>query len=207
MTEEKEEEEINKIIEEKKEEKKELIKCDFCKEYYFDIDIFSCNHKICSKCLFRKIFISNIKDICSTKESIEIKCKCNQGILNKTIDNIYEINNKKNIIYEKLMQENNIIINNEFCSNHKDKKLNYYCINCSEELCELCKKEKKEKTHKIFEKENLINILKKDISELKMNYPNRESFDEKWNEICSILKENMQIKFNEIILKIEECFD
>ena len=73
MTEEKEEEEINKIIEEKKEEKKELIKCDFCKEYYFDIDIFSCNHKICSKCLFRKIFISNIKDICSTKESIEIK--------------------------------------------------------------------------------------------------------------------------------------
>ena len=37
-----------------------------------------------------------------------------------------------------------------------------------------------------------------------MNYQNRESFDEKWNEICSILKENMQIKFNEIILKIEE---
>ena len=204
MAEEKEEEEINKIIEEKKEEKKELIKCDFCKEYYFDIDIFSCNHKICSKCLFRKIFISNIKDICTTKESIEIKCKCNQGILNKTIDNIYEINNKKNIIYEKLMQENNIIINNEFCSNHKDKKLNYYCINCSEELCELCKKEKKEKTHKIFEKENLINILKKDISELKMNFPNRESFDEKWNEICSKLKENTQMKFNEMILKIEE---
>ena len=40
-----------------------------------------------------------------------------------------------------------------------------------------------------------------------MNYQNRESFDEKWNEIFSILKENMQIKFNEIILKIEECFD
>ena len=59
------------------------------------------------------------------------------------------------------MKENHIIKNNEFCSNHKDKKLNYYFINCSEELCKLCKKEKKEKTHKIFKKENLIDILKK----------------------------------------------
>ena len=61
---------MNKIIEVKKEEKKDLIKCEFCKEYYIDIDIFSYNHKICSKCLFRKIFISNIKDICTLKENI-----------------------------------------------------------------------------------------------------------------------------------------
>ncbi len=43
------------------------------------------------------------------------------------------------------MKENHIIKSNEFCSNHKDKKLNYYYINCSEELYKLCKKEKKEK--------------------------------------------------------------
>ena len=56
------------------------------------------------------------------------------------------------------MKENNIIKNNEFFSNYKDKKFNYYYINCSEDLCKLCKKEKKEKTHKIFKKENLIDI-------------------------------------------------
>ena len=31
-------------------------------------------------------------------------------------------------------------------------------------ICELCKKEEKEKDHKIFEKENLIKLLKKEIS-------------------------------------------
>ena len=203
MTEVKEEEELNEIIEEKKEEKTELLICDFCKESFYDIDIFSCNHKICSKCLFRKIFISNIKDLCIKKENIEIKCKCNQGIINKTIEDIYDINKKKNMIYEKKIKENDIILNNEFCPYHKDNKLNYYCINCCEEKCELCKKQEK-KEHKIMEKENIINILKKEITELKMNYPNKEKFNEKWNEICIKLKEDAQNKYNEMISKIEE---
>ena len=197
-------EKINEINLETKSETKEISICDFCKSSYLDINEFSCNHKICSKCLFQKIFISNIKDICSIKDNLEIKCKCSQGMLYKTIDDIYEINNKKNKIYEKLYEENNINIKSELCSIHKDKKLSYYCINCSEEICELCKNEEKEKEHKILEKENLIKNLKKEINELKMTYPNKESFEEKWNELCLKLKENIQIKFNEMILKIEE---
>ena len=198
-------EEINEIILETKEEiTNENLICDYCKSSYNDIDKFSCNHKICPKCLFQKIFISNIKDVSTIKDNLEIKCKCSQGILHKTIDDIYEINNKKNKIYEKLFQENNIDIKSDLCSIHKDKKLIYYCMNCCEEICESCKKEEKEKEHKILDKEYLIKILKKEISELKMNYPNKESFNEKWNELCIKLKENTQIKFNEMILKIEE---
>ena len=206
IEEKKENEEINNTDEEKKKEKIEIINCDFCRSSYTnkDIDIFSCNHKICSKCLFRKIFINNIKDIGANKENIEIKCKCNQGNLNKTIDNLYEINNKKNLIYEKLFKENKIVENNELCSLHKENKLTHYCIDCSEDKCDLCIKDEKEKEHKIYEKENLINILKKEISTIKMNYPNKESFELKWKELCNKLKENTQIKFNEMILKIEE---
>ena len=164
--------EINEIILETKEETNKISICDFCKSSYNDK--FSCNHKICPKCLFQKIFISNIKDVSTIKDNLEIKCKCSQGILHKTIDDIYEINNKKNKIYEKLFQENNIDIKSDLCSIHKDKKLIYYCMNCCEEICESCKKEEKEKEHKILDKEYLIKILKKEISELKMNYPNKE---------------------------------
>ena len=203
MSEEEKEEEINTTNNETKEEKTELINCDYCNTSFQDSDIFSCNHRICPKCLFRKIFIHNIKDI-STKDNIEIKCKCSQGVLNKTIDNIYEINNKKNIIYEKALQENTINEKNDICLIHKEKNLEYYCINCSKEICELCKEEEKEKEHKIFNKENLINILKKEIGELKMNSPKKENFEEKWKEICNKLKEDTQVKYNEIILKIEE---
>ena len=166
-------EKINEINLETKSETKEISICDFCKSSYLDINEFSCNHKICSKCLFRKIFINNIKDIGANKENIEIKCKCNQGNLNKTIDNLYEINNKKNLIYEKLFKENKIVENNELCSLHKENKLTHYCIDCSEDKCDLCIKDEKEKEHKIYEKENLINILKKEISTIKMNYPNK----------------------------------
>ena len=37
-----------------------------------------------------------------------------------------------------------------------------------------------------------------------MNFPKKENFEEKWKEICNKLKEDTQVKFNEIILKIEE---
>ena len=203
MDEEKKSENTNIIITEVKEEQKEILNCDYCKTSNPDLDIFSCNHKICPKCLFRIIFLHNIKDM-STNEEIEIKCKCKQGILHKSIDDIYEINNKKNIIYEKTSQENNIINNNELCQMHNDKQLSYYCIKCSEEICELCQKDEKHKEHKIFEKENLINLLKKEIGELKMNYQNKENFEEKWKELCKKLKEEAQIKFNELLIKIED---
>ena len=192
---------INNI--ETKEEQKEILTCDYCKLPNPDLDIFPCNHKICPCCLFRKIFINNIKDV-NTKEKIEIKCKCEQGTLEKSIEDIYEINNKKNIIYEKLQQENSIINNNELCQTHNEKNLIYYCINCSEEICELCKGEEKHKEHKIFENEKLVNILKKEIGELKMNFQNKESFEEKWKDICKKLKEEAKFKFNELIIKIEE---
>ena len=223
IIEEKKEEKTNEIIEEKKEEEKneiigekseensekiiEMVNCDFCQTSLTkeNINIFSCEHKMCSKCLFRKIFINNIKDIATAKDNIEIKCNCNKGIINKTIDEIYEINNKKNTVYEKSMNDDNSIdTNTELCSIHQEEKLTHYCLTCSEEICELCKKEEKEKDHKIFEKENLIKLLKKEISIIKMNYPNKETFEEKWKELCNKLKENTQVKYNEMILKIEE---
>ena len=74
------------------EENKESNPCYFCKTIYEESDKFSCEHNICPKCLFRKIFINNIKEINNIKNNIIIKCKCGKGTLNKTIDEIYQIN-------------------------------------------------------------------------------------------------------------------
>ena len=200
------EENINEINDEEKKINKN--QCYFCKSIYEECDKFSCNHYICSICLFRKIFINNIKEINNIKNTIEIKCKCNNGIINKTIDEIYDINNKKNNIYKELyIDDNKNLINNNLgidCIIHKENKANYYCINCSEYICEECKNEENQKAHKIYEKEYLINYLKKEIKEIKMNNTTKEKFEEKYREICNKLKEDTQIKLNEIIIKIEE---
>ena len=47
MTEEQNPENKNTINIETNEEKKELLNCDYCKVSYIDLEIFSCNHRIC----------------------------------------------------------------------------------------------------------------------------------------------------------------
>ena len=200
-------EEENIINTKEEEEKKESNPCYFCKTIYEESDKFSCEHNICPKCLFRKIFINNIKEINNIKNNIIIKCKCGKGTLNKTIDEIYQINNKKNKIYEELYSDDHIKneINTEpICLLHQEKIKNFYCVNCAEDMCEECIKNDSEKEHKIFEKEYLTKYLKKEIKEIKMNYTSKEKFEEKYKEICDKLKEGTQLKLNELLIKIEE---
>ena len=189
--------------------KKESGLCDYCKIFNEDLDIFSCNHKICPVCLFRRIFIQNIKDFKNDKDEIEIKCKCNEGKLIKNIEEILEINNKKNIIYsEKLKAKNNLPLSeqNNLCPIHKDKKLSNFCVECSIELCTECisNKNNEHLNHKIFPNEFIINYLKKDLNETKLKFISKDKFEEKWNEICVKIKDESQNNFDEAMLKIEE---
>ena len=120
---------INKINEQEPEvPKKEPCPCDFCNNSYEDLDVFSCNHKICSLCLFRRIFIQNIKEFNNSENQIEIKCKCKNGSLKKDIEELFEINNQKNNIYaEKLKSQNNISLEEGFVLGTKDLVVNTTC--------------------------------------------------------------------------------
>ena len=81
---------INKINEPELEvPKKEPCPCDFCNNSYEDLHVFSCDHKICSLCLFRRIFIQNIKEFNNSENQIEIKFKCKDGDLKKDIDELF----------------------------------------------------------------------------------------------------------------------
>jgi len=187
--------------------KNEPVQCYYCHLFQMDLDIFSCEHKICSICLFRRIFLNNIKDLKNEKDEIEIKCKCNEGILIKNIDEIFEINNKKNIIYaEKYKNANNASPQENSCKIHGNKNFTKYCVDCSEELCSDCLTNNNDKhlNHNICPREEIINRLRKDLMETKLKLETKDDFENKWNEICKKLKEESQNNFDEAMIKIEE---
>ena len=187
--------------------KNEHIKCYYCHLFQKDLDTFSCDHKICSICLFRRIFLNNIKDLKNEKDEIEIKCKCNEGNLIKSTDGIFEINNKKNIIYsEKYKNANNTSSQENSCIIHGNKNFTKYCVNCSEELCSDCLTNNTDKhlNHNICPREDIINRLKIDLMETKLKLGTKDDFENKWNEICNKIKEESQNNFEEDMHKIEE---
>ena len=206
MTEPKEPTNIINIPEEEN-NKNELIQCYYCHLFQKDLDIFSCEHKICPICLFRRIFLNNIKDLKNEKDEIEIKCKCNEGNLIKSTDEIFEINNKKNIIYaEKYKTANNASSQENYCTLHGNKNFTKYCVDCSEELCSDCLANNTDKhlNHNICPREEIINHLNKDLLETKLKLETKDDFENKWNEICNKIKEESQNNFEEAMLKIEE---
>ena len=81
-----------------------LLKCDYCHELNKYIHNFSCNHKICCICLYRRIFCNNLKDI-QNVEIITINCKCEKGKIGKNFDEIVQIIHKKTLL-DKEYQNN-----------------------------------------------------------------------------------------------------
>ena len=201
---------MNKINEEEKNipPKKESDPCDFCTNIYEDLYTFSCNHKICSLCLFRRIFIKNIKDLNNSENKIEIKCKCKDGILNKTIEEILEINNQKNKIYTEIFKsQNNISLQgNRLCSVHKDKIVSNYCSDCFKDICVDCisNNNNLHLNHHTFSNEYIISYLKKELNNTKLNLITKEAFEQKWNDICKKIKDETQNNFDETMVKIQE---
>ena len=204
-----EEPNVNKVNEEEGEaEKKEDLLCDFCNNPRGNIQVFSCNHKICPICLFRRIFILNIKDFNNSKNEIEIKCKCDEGNLIKNVNELFEINNQKNEIYTEELKIKSDKSPEEIglCSIHKDKKYSKYCSECYKDLCEECLTNNNDihLKHNIFSNEYLSNFLLKELSDIKLNLSTKDDFEKKWNEICSKIKEETQKNFDETMVKIEE---
>ena len=75
---------------------------------------FSCHHKICIICLYRKIFI-DILPLLQNRDFIEIKClKCENGKFSLTLDEILIILDKKSE-FDKINNENSVqTISNTF---------------------------------------------------------------------------------------------
>ncbi len=78
-----------------------------------NLDVFSCTHKICPVCLFRRIFILNITELNGSSDTLKIKCnKCPEGTLTKNLDELIRLSTKKSDIFKE-KNENMSSANND----------------------------------------------------------------------------------------------
>ena len=82
-----------------------LENCDYCHDPTTDFFRFSCSHKICNICLYRRIFCNNLKDLQNNNEIITIKCKCENGLLKRSFDELEIILQKKSQIDKEKEKE------------------------------------------------------------------------------------------------------
>ena len=111
--------------------------CDYCHIGFDNIDVFSCGHKICAVCLFRRIFILNITELNGSSSSIKIKCnKCAGGTLSKNLDDLLDIISKKISICQERNENPSSYNadNSNKCQEHHLSKDNL-CLDCNEYLC------------------------------------------------------------------------
>jgi hypothetical protein len=181
--------------------------CDYCHKLFDSLDIFSCSHKICAVCLFRRIFILNITELNGSLSELTIKCNiCTEGNLSKNLDELADLISKKESIFaEKNNPGSSNNDNSNKCQDHHLSKDNL-CLDCSEHLCSKCRANASNEhyTHNIMNNEKVANMLKAEINNIPLKFKTKDLFDHNWNVICKKIKDSSQETFNETINKIEE---
>ena len=199
---------MKKVNESNLESLGQLDTCNYCQKAYSNLDIFSCNHKICAICLFRRIFILNITELNGSSDILKIKCsKCEIGILSKNLDDLCDLSTKKFSIFKEMKEgvsSNNSKDVNK-CQDHHIFKDNL-CLDCGENLCLKCKTNPKNDhySHNTMNNDKVSRMLKAEINNIPLKFKTKELFEHNWNVICKKIKDSSQETFNETINKIEE---
>ena len=171
--------------------------CFFCHETTSSLFQFSCDHKICLICLYRRIFCNNICDF-SEQEKIKIQCKCNKGEMEKNLDEMNEILQKK-IELDKLKEEapNNPL---EFprCKKHPSNYINHYCVPCAQKVCKKCcsLNESNHISHRVVPEEKLLKALTNNINEIPLGFPTKEFFEQNFERIGKQIKDQSEKAYN-----------
>ena len=216
--------------EEKKEEKKQIKKhknfCQLCsKKYSKDSNIKciffnECEHEICYICLYKILIRSHIKSISqifATNNKLKLKCICELGSTELSIQEIIRIltSLNKNIINKNVEKIENFLPNEKKCEIH-DIPITKFCLECYEPICTECTDEnaKKRKTsihcnHKTISYNEFYTKLYKNLEEIpnlkiildgQKNF--EENFYEKYSELISVKFENLVNEINYIKEKI-----
>ena len=189
-----------------KKNKNEKIKC---------ILFNNCNHEICYICLYKILIRSykkQIAQIYNTNNKINIKCICELGQKEMTIEEIINILSilKETIVYPNIEQKDEIIETNELkCKIHKDVIITEYCLQCYEPICAKCLENKNKKrknniheNHKIISYKTFYNKLYNNL----LNIPNLKVILENHKNSIKNLYEKysdlINIKFESVINEI-----
>ena len=184
--------------------------CDNCHEEVTDYYKYSCHHKVCTMCLYRRIFCNYLRDFKNDNEIITIKCqKDNVGTLGKDFNEIETLLQKKlNIDIERENAKKLKMFSNStpFCKIHKSKYIYQYCLNCSLSICQECVKKHLEKNpdHMIVPSSKLAKRYKRSINELPLKIPNKDLFIKKFDLMTNKLEESLQKDYNDTLRQIND---
>ena len=178
--------------------------CNYCQRYFTSLYGFKeCGHKICVSCLFQRIFINNIQDFTGVSK-IKVKCKCGNGDLDETLNDISSIIMKKTQLDEKNKDEDTKE-ETKMCPKHTNSYLNYYCIECFNHVCKKCQAEKSNDhhTHRVLSCLKLKRTIKNNIDQNLILKFDDYSFQIICDNISSEIQKEVEM-FNKTIDKVDE---
>ena len=195
--------------------------CYFCNREIVDLKEFvNCTHKICSMCLFERIFALYINKL-QGKDDLKIECKCSHGYLNPNLSEILDIIKDKRENDLSQMSEDafgitaNVV---EGCDCQKNNNINqnknqikfseYFCIDCLRFVCPSCKNKNTNShfMHRVFKSKNLIKYIKGNIDIIKSNLACKDvgAFEKRMNILSSKYKELIEKNLNKTIRKLDD---
>ena len=192
--------------------------CFFCNKGFFNLKTFSCSHKICTLCLYERIFTNHIQELQGQNE-LKIKCKCENGYLNQNLAQIFDIFKEKSEINRKELEENNSensqkIIEGCECTAEENVKIGkkfseFFCLDCMKFICKNCKNDIKNPhlKHRILNSNNLIKIMKDNIRNIDLKYKTLDDFQERYEHLSESFENIIGSNFNNTILKLDNLIE
>ena len=180
---------LNQIEEENNKEEnitseiKNTVKCYICFNIITSPKMCPNCHKIaCEKCLFNWFMIEQKKVCQYCNEKVNFYEMISVPFMSTIVDFVGKLIDKD----KKVGIKNNEEIN-DFCPNHSNEKLYYYCLDCNRGYCKTCfvffgEEKDKHLKHNIIKYEQYKNS----------NFSCLKSFDEKINSIINKTKENIK---------------
>ena len=191
--------------------------CFFCNKEYSKLIIFSiCSHRICYFCLYERIFSKYIHELQGQIE-IKIKCKCENGYLDRKLSQISEIIKEKEQLEqkeedEKKSENGKTILEGCECSNNKNKPKifsQYFCVDCLKYICKNCKFDIKNAhlKHRVLNTKYLIRYLKNNIKNMELKNKTLEEFQNKWDNLSKKFENIVEKDFNNTIIKLDNLIE
>ena len=178
--------------------------CNYCQRYFTSLSRFKeCGHKICVSCLFQRIFINNIQDFTGVSK-INVKCKCGNGDLDETLNDISSIIMKKTEL-DKNNKDEDTREETKMCPTHTNSYLNYYCIECFNHICKKCQADEHNDhhSHRVLSCLKLKRIIKNNIEQNLFLKFDDNSFQIICDNISAEIQKEVEM-FNKTIDKVDD---
>ena len=192
--------------------------CSFCNRKFEKVNNFSlCSHKICTLCLFERIFTKYITQFQGQK-TIKIYCKCEIGLIEYKLSNILSLLQEKKNLELNTPSENlteTVEDTKEGCECSIDDDNNdenvkyfsdYFCLDCLKWICKRCKNDINNVHfyHRVSKSRYILKFVKENINRIFLKTPTSKQFISRINEMNKSFHKLIEKNFNATISILDD---